>query len=158
MAEKQAYDYITILKTLKQSGLSGSPPPNRTQVKYDDLESIEERVNRILGLINKKDRSATNMLFFVMYDIESNKVRRYISKYLLKKGCTRIQRSIFLADLSNSVYEEIKNDLKEVQSVYENKDSIIIVPISTDYIQSMKVIGQSIDIDLITHIKNTLFF
>ncbi|WP_311566681.1 CRISPR-associated endonuclease Cas2 [Porphyromonas uenonis] len=29
-----------------------------------------------------------------MYDIESDKVRRLVAKYLIGKGCTRIQRSI----------------------------------------------------------------
>ena len=34
---------------------------------------------------NKK-RPATQMLFFVMYDIESNKVRRHVVKYLERQG------------------------------------------------------------------------
>ena len=98
------------------------------------------------------------MLFFVMYDIESNNVRYNIAKYLIRKGCTRIQRSIFLADLSSSVYQEIRQDLTEIQSLYDNHDSIIVCPISTDQLRSMKVIGQNIDIDLITHNRNTMFF
>ena len=36
------------------------------------------------------------MLFFVMYDIESNKVRYLIAKYLERHGCTRIQVLSFL--------------------------------------------------------------
>ena len=98
------------------------------------------------------------MLFFVMYDIESNKVRYNVVKYLERMGCTRIQKSIFLADLSVGVYETIKSDLAEVQSLYDNHDSIIICPISTDLLKSMKVIGLSINIDIITRSKNTLFF
>lgn len=98
------------------------------------------------------------MLFFVMYDVESNKVRRYVVKYLERQGCTRIQKSIFLADLEMSKFNEIKNDLAEVQAVYENNDSILVVPITTEYLRSMKIIGQNIDIDVITHSRNTLFF
>lgn len=97
-------------------------------------------------------------MFFVMYDIESNKVRRYVVKYLERQGCTRIQKSIFLADLEMSKFNEIKNDLAEVQAVYENNDSILVVPITTEYLRSMKIIGQNIDIDVITHSRNTLFF
>lgn len=93
-----------------------------------------------------------------MYDIESNKVRTLISKYLERKGCIRIQKSIFLADLDRTIFEEIRSDLVEVQSSYENNDSIILVPISTDYLQSMKIIGQSVNVDIITKNKNTLFF
>ena len=98
------------------------------------------------------------MLFFVMYDIESNRVRRQIVKYLERQGCTRVQKSIFLADLPISQYEQIKSDLAEVQACYENFDSILVVPISTDYLKAMKVIGQSINVDVITKSSNTLFF
>ncbi len=93
-----------------------------------------------------------------MYDIGSNKVRALVAKYLLRKGCTRIQRSIFLADLSTADYETIRNDLTQVQAAYENKDSILIVPISTDYLRSMRIIGQKIELDIILHNKNTIFF
>ena len=93
-----------------------------------------------------------------MYDIESNKVRNQVAKYLLRKGCFRVQRSIFLADLNNQDYEQIRSDLLEVQACYDNHDSIMIVPISTDFLRSMKIIGKSIDIDIIMNSKNTLFF
>ena len=69
-----------------------------------------------------------------------------------------MQKSIFLADLDAKVYEEIKNDLAEVQAAYENMDSILVVPLSTDYLRAMKVIGHSVNIDVITHSRNTLFF
>jgi CRISPR-associated endonuclease Cas2 len=91
-------------------------------------------------------------------NLESNKVRNQIVKYLIKKGCTRVQKSIFLADLPTVVYDEIRNDLAAVQQCYDNEDSILIVPISTDYLRSMKVIGQTLDVDLILKTKNTLFF
>lgn len=119
---------------------------------------LSTRVKQILGIVDNNQRLITNMLFFVMYDIESDKVRTQISKYLLKQGCFRIQNSVFLADLDASKYNMIRTDLTEVQSFYDNHDSILIVPISTDYLKSMKVIGKSIDIDIITKTKNTLFF
>jgi len=156
--KKNATDYIRILKKLKHSGLLESPPPNRIRGGEDTLTPTEERVRQILGLVNRENRKPSHMLFFVMYDIESDKVRRYIVKYLQRKGCTRVQRSIFLADLETSVYEEIKNDLAEVQATYENKDSILVVPISTDYLKAMKIIGKNINLDIITHTPNTLFF
>ncbi len=156
--EKEPLSYLLKLKRIKDAGLADSPTPNRLPNKLDDLPTIEERISMIMGIINKPTRPACNMLFFVMYDIESNKVRTQIVKYLLRKGCTRIQRSIFLADLSSTAFEEIKRDLAEVQSLYNNHDSILVVPISSDYLQAMRVIGQSIEIDIITHAKNTLFF
>jgi CRISPR-associated protein Cas2 len=90
--------------------------------------------------------------------LNTYKVRYNVVKYLIKRGCTRIQKSIFLADLSHEIYDSIRNDLSEIQSLYDNHDSIIICPISTDLLKSMKVIGQSINMDVITRSKNTLFF
>src|SRR5574344_2458236 len=158
MKEKTAIDYITVLRKLKNAGVQNYPSINRELSNIDYLPTLQERVENVLGIINKPSRKIGNMLFFGMYDIESNKVRYNVVKYLIKKGCTRIQKSIFLADLSHDVYESIRNDLTEIQALYDNHDSIIICPISTDLLKSMKVIGQSINIDIITRSKNTLFF
>lgn len=129
-----------------------------TSICNEDMLSIDERVHQLLGFINKSNRPATNMLFFIMYDISSNKVRNLVSKFLIRKGCFRIQRSIFLADLSVDTYELIRTNLAEVQSAYENEDSVLIVPISEGYLNSMRVIGQKLDMDVMLHRKNVLFF
>lgn len=129
-----------------------------TNRNFDSLDPIELRVQKVLGIINNTNRKNTDMLFFIMYDIESNKVRRLVAKYLLKMGCFRIQRSIFLADISAEKYNQIRSDLTEVQACYENQDSILIVPVSTELINSMKIIGKKIDVDVIMRTRNTLFF
>jgi CRISPR-associated protein Cas2 len=123
----------------------------------DDIPSIEVRVQKLLGLVNNKHDNR-HMLFFVMYDIENDKVRRQVVKYLQRKGCMRVQKSIFVADTEHKVYAEIKDDLAAVQACYENEDSILVLPISTDYLQAMRIIGKSIDIDIVLKNKNTLFF
>ena len=133
-------------KKLLESGIGGSPRVE-TKETCDSLSPLESRKKR-------QDR----MLFFVMYDIESNKVRRLVCKYLIREGCSRVQRSIFLADLPIDSYSRIKNDLAEIQALYDNEDSIIVLPVSTDYLRMMKVIGKTVDMDIITHTKNTLFF
>ena len=141
---------------LRRAGLAGNSPPD-TQSGKNDIPDIPERMRSVMGIIGKQNK-VTGMIFFVMYDIENNKVRNLVAKYLIKKGCTRIQRSIFLANKERMVFDEIRKDLKEVQECYDNKDSIILVPVSTEQLQAMKIIGQNIDIDLITGNRNTLFF
>lgn len=148
-----------IMQRLKDSTLSQSPSLNDEKKQRDEgLEDLDTRVRRILGILEKPNRKHTNMLFFVMYDIENNKVRRLVAKYLLEKGCFRIQDSIFLADLSTEKYETIRKELTLVQECYENNDSILVVPMPADYLNSMKIIGKKIDVDLILKNKNTLFF
>ena len=124
----------------------------------DLLQPIEVRARAILDIVNDPKRPIGNMLFFVMYDIESNKVRRMVFKYLIQQGCHRVQNSIFIADLSLDKFDKISSDLREVQAFYDNNDSILIVPVSTDLLKSMKIIGKNIDIDVIMKTKNVLFF
>lgn len=150
---------LEALRKLAQAGVQDSPRPTRhIDQDLDELPSLESRISCLLGIANETSRPTTNMIFFTMYDIESNKVRRLIAKYLISKGCTRIQDSIFLADLPRPTYEEIKRDLAEVQSLYDNHDSIIVCPISTDQLHAMHVIGEQVDVDIITHKRNTLFY
>ena len=135
---------LEALRKLAQAGVQDSPRPTRhIDQDLDELPSLESRISCLLGIANETSRPTTNMIFFTMYDIESNKVRRLIAKYLISKGCTRIQDSIFLA---------------EVQSLYDNHDSIIVCPISTDQLHAMHVIGEQVDVDIITNKRNTLFY
>jgi CRISPR-associated endonuclease Cas2 len=157
MKRRKALSFVEKVKRISRAGIPDTLPPQGS-ISTKNLNTVEERVAAIFHIIKANKHPANYMLFFVMYDIESTKVRNQIVKYLLKKGCSRIQKSIFLADLPINTYEEIKSDLTEVQQCYENNDSILIVPISTDYLQCMKIIGQTIDIDLILKNKNTLFF
>lgn len=156
--KKEPLPYIEVLKRLVHAGVKGSPAVNRITGYTDEMPSLRERVDFLIGVVNQQQRKATDMLFFVMYDIESNKVRREIAKYLEDKGCFRIQKSIFLASADRSVYEQIKVDLAEVQALYDNHNSIILCPISTDEMRAMKVIGQNLNMDVITQSNNTLFF
>ena len=150
---------LEALRKLAQAGVQDSPRPTRhIDQDLDELPSLESRISCLLGIANETSRPTTNMIFFTMYDIESNKVRHLIAKYLISKGCTRIQDSIFLADLPRPTYEEIKRDLAEVQSLYDNHDSIIVCPISTDQLHAMHVIGEQVDVDIITHKRNTLLY
>lgn len=144
-------------KKLLESSIGGSP---KVVVKdsSDLLSPLENRIKNLLGLTESRKKRQDRMLFFVMYDIESNKVRRLVCKYLIREGCSRVQKSIFLADLPIDIYNKIKTDLAEIQTLYDNEDSIIVLPVSTDYLRMMKVIGKNVDIDVITHTKNTLFF
>lgn len=156
--KKKEISFVEKMKKFQKAGIPNPLSPNRTVNDLNNMPTLEERIRFLLKSINTPQRPSNSMLFFIMYDIESNRVRNQIAKYLIKNGCTRIQKSVFLADLPHEKYEQIKNDLIEVQACYENEDSILVVPISTDYLQSMKIIGKTIDIDLIMQLKNTLFF
>ena len=151
---------LTFVKKM-QKLLSAGLIANKVEYESGEEEPIttlSERVKKVLSLADKTQKEKGSMLFFVMYDIENNKVRRLVVKYLQRKGCHRVQKSIFLAEADYETYNSIKTDLAEVQAAYDNEDSIFVLPVSTDYLQMMKIIGKEINVDIITRRKTTLFF
>lgn len=157
-SKRPSLTFVEVMQRIAAAGLSNAKAPNRQPEPDNALMSIEDRVKVILGLANSPKKNADNMLIFIMYDIESNRVRTQVVRYLERSGCSRIQKSIFLGNLSAEKVDKIKNDLVEVQAAYDNNDSILVVPISTDYLRAMKIIGQTINVDVITHSRNTIFF
>lgn len=150
--------FIEKVRKIKNAGISHLRPPDSQDPHVLELETIEDRIDRIFNIFNKYKNNPGKMIFIIMYDIENNKIRNQVAKYLIKKGCIRIQKSIFIAETERAKYSEIHNTLKEVQEIYENNDSILFVPISVDELKAMKMIGQTIDIDFIINPKGTMFF
>lgn len=152
---KKVYDLKQKLEKLKQSGLG------EQAAKPDEengMEPLEKRIEKILHIVKPKPAKATEMTYLILYDIENNKVRNRIAKYLIKNGCIRIQKSVFIASSPHSKFDKIHSTLKEVQSFYENHDSILLVPVNTSDLRSMKIIGKEIHLQTIIDKPNTLFF
>ncbi len=151
---KSFFEHILYLKSLDVDMKKFDIQPNVGL----QLLPINERIEKILSM-NKQARTIKpNQLYFmVFYDIENNKVRTRIAKYLLKKGCERIQKSVYMALLSRKTYLEMHSTLAEIQALYDNKDSIIFLPVATDQVGGIKLIGQNIDIALTFDNKTTLF-
>lgn len=134
-------NFLRKMEVLRSKGLSLLLLPGRHSA---DLESspVRERVQQMLELLNQPRKRAINMTGFILYDIENNKVRRQIAKYLEKKGCLRIQKSVFFCHLTRKQWLEMKASLKEVNDLYENNDSIFFLPVSKDAIEGAACIGQ----------------
>lgn len=143
------------IQRIREAGIK--PLDSNAEDTADQMPELSERLQQILQISTNRKHPG-QMLFLVMYDIEDNKVRTQIAKYLIQKGLTRIQKSIYMAELDHKTFREIHQTLKEVNEVYDNADSIFLIPISSDEVKSMKVIGRSVDFDLIAGNKNTLFF
>lgn len=126
---------------------AGEPPAELTQ-KLQNLWRI---------LHDPKPKDKDEMFCFIMYDIENHKVRRRVAKYLLKSGCLRIQKSIFVARLKRKKYELIYEKLKAIQEMYDNHDSIIFSPIQEESLVQLKCIGKNFAYELVTHKKNLIF-
>ncbi len=151
---KKEYSLKEALAAIKAAGIKTT----QTESLPEGLSSLEDRIKAILQIVQAEPLKATEMTYLIMYDISDDKVRVQIAKYLLKQGCIRIQKSVFLLKSSNKVFEEIYMTLKEVNSYYENQDSIILVPVNSSGVRSMKLVGKNVQISTITDKPNTLFF
>ncbi len=156
MTKKKELSFVEKMLKIHRAGVDTMVPAQR--FPEDDLLPLDVRIKEVLGIVNKTTIKSIEMIYFIMYDIENDKIRNHISKYLIRNGCNRIQKSIFIAKTNRKKYDDISKTLREIQVLYDNKDSIILVPVSTDEMRAMKIIGENIDFDLVLGNKNVLFF
>ena len=153
------FDLKARIEKLKQAGFNffESDEPLILPGEDAEMQPLNDRIRKILQIIQDRPLKATTMNYLILYDIEKDKVRTLIAKYLESKGCIRIQKSVFLAHTDHKKFDEIKNTLTEINEVYQNKDSIILIPLNVSDARSMKLIGQNINIDQIIDPPNTVF-
>ena len=149
------------MAALGKAGLKYSDsmrPENDIAKQAEGLER-GERLKKLIELLHKtRDMKPGNVLTFIMYDIENNRIRRYISKYLEKQGYIRVQKSVFFGNVPRALHKQVCETLKEVNEKYENGDSLMFLPISIDMFHNLKVVGKNLDYELVVEEKSTLFF
>jgi CRISPR-associated endonuclease Cas2 len=153
--KKKAFTLAEKLAKIAAAGIAEAPDP---LPEADRVLPLEARIKRMLLIVKDQPIKATEMTYLIMYDISNDKVRLQIAKYLEKQGCARIQKSVFIVKTENPHFQEIYETLKEVNSYYQNEDSIILVPVNASDVRSMKLIGKNLHIETIVDKPNTLFF
>jgi CRISPR-associated endonuclease Cas2 len=155
--KKKEFDIRARVALLRASGFTTDRSPDVT-VGREDMLPLSARIASILGIFQSSPIKATTMNYLILYDIEKNKIRNLVAKFLLQRGCVRIQKSVFLVRTSANNFDEIRSILAEINDIYENEDSIILVPISLSDARSMKLIGKNVNIQQIIDPPNTIFF
>lgn len=145
------------IEKIKKSGLLAEPESLTEVNPEDELQPLSRRIQLILGIFQGKPIKSTTMNYLIMYDIQNNKVRTLVSKYLLKSGCIRVQKSVFLVHSDHKKFDQIRQTLIEINDVYDNEDSIILVPLNISDARSMKLIGKNVNIEQIIDPPNTVF-
>lgn len=151
----RAFNLLERVKRIREAGMTVPGPP---PAPVDDAAPLQDRIRNMLHLLQTAPLKATRMTFLILYDIENNKVRNAVAKYLKSQGCIRIQKSVFLVSAEPKLFEKIYADLEEIQQYYDNNDSMILVPFNTTDARSMKIIGKDLQLTTILNKPNTLFF
>ncbi|MCF8229536.1 MAG: CRISPR-associated endonuclease Cas2, partial [Bacteroidales bacterium] len=117
--KKKELSFVEKMRLLKRAGMENAKQieSEETTAKESKMLPLEERLQEVLGIYNNQKKHPNRMLYFIMYDIENDKIRTRISKYLEDKGCVRVQKSIFFAQTERSLFNEIHETLREIQDM-----------------------------------------
>ncbi|MCC5917267.1 MAG: CRISPR-associated endonuclease Cas2 [Cryomorphaceae bacterium] len=164
LSDKEIAEAYTVLAEIKKTLATQKANENKKKKTYqkhkkERLLPAKERADELkfyFESLTKKPRH--HMLCFIMYDIENNRIRTKVAKYLEEKGLKRAQKSVFFGELDKRIYNQIHDVLLDIQTAYENTDSLIMVPISEDELKRMRLIGKEVDFEYAIFRGNTLFF
>ena len=96
------------------------------------------------------------MLVWVMYDIADDKIRRKAIKICKNVGLYRVQKSIFLGDIEENDFDEVKLRLED--TVELKNDSVYVFTMSKKELNKAGLIGQAFDKELVTDEIISKFF
>ena len=83
------------------------------------------------------------MLVWIVYDISSNKTRTRVAKMCLKKGLSRVQKSVFLGSINET---QLKSAVSESESLIDKEtDSVYIFPFCQEDFKKIRILGQAFD-------------
>ncbi|KXX69429.1 CRISPR-associated endonuclease Cas2 [Flammeovirga sp. SJP92] len=100
------------------------------------------------------------MRYLICYDISDNKLRTSVMKTILKHGCDRIQKSVFISlPLKKKgfhlMYDELRALLEEKG---DTEDSLFFFPMDSKQLQSSQFIGNENAIQKIYSHNLTKYF
>ena len=96
------------------------------------------------------------MLVWVMYDIADDKIRRKAIKICKYVGLYRVQKSIFLGDIEENDFDEVKLRLEDTVDL--KNDSVYVFTMSKKELNKAGLIGQAFDKELVTDEIISKFF
>ena len=91
-----------------------------------------------------------------MYDIADDKIRRKAIKICKNVGLYRVQKSIFLGDIEENDFDEVKLRLEDTVDL--KNDSVYVFTMSKKELNKAGLIGQAFDTELVTDEIISKFF
>ena len=83
------------------------------------------------------------MHYIICYDIENDRLRAKTAKTLDRHGCSRVQRSVFVApELAKKQLLRLQADLQRLLAGHlAPGDSLIVVPLRDEHLPEIHVLG-----------------
>ena len=98
------------------------------------------------------------MPHLICYDITGDTLRTQLSKKIIASGLDRINKSVYLGTVGESSLTSLVTALQQLmQSKSDPQDSVIILTVSVQQVQSMQILGlNELDRDDLSGEKTTL--
>lgn len=97
-------------------------------------------------------------MYLISYDISDNKIRTKIGHKLIYFGLSRIQYSVFVGPLSETLYPHLLNWLKSIEGNLEKGNSILILSLTPANVQRKVILGDTaLNWQEIIGLSNTLY-
>lgn len=96
------------------------------------------------------------MLVWVMYDIKIDRIRTKLAKECKNIGLYRVQKSVFLGEIEDNDFDEIKLRAEDLINIEE--DSVYVFPMNKAELNKAGIIGQAFDKELVTNEIISKFF
>lgn len=95
-------------------------------------------------------------MVWVVYDIAENKTRSKIARLCLNKGLYRVQKSVFLGDLTANERDSLALECEQV--IDPEIDSVYVFPMDNESFKKVKLLGQAFDKKMVSDDILTKFF
>ncbi len=95
-------------------------------------------------------------IVWVVYDIAEDKTRNKIARICLNKGLYRVQKSVFLGDLTANERDSLALECEHV--IDPDMDSVYVFPMDNESFRKVKLLGQAFDRKLVSNELLTKFF
>lgn len=95
------------------------------------------------------------MYVWVVYDIVDNKIRSKIAKKCLELGLYRVQKSVFLGNITRNDRDVLKLYVEEL--IDPSEDSVYIFPMNKEELKDTILLGQAFDKKYVTDEVYELF-
>lgn len=94
----------------------------------------------------------------ICYDITADGLRTKLGKKILESGLDRINKSVYLATISESSLTSLEKELATLlQSQGQTEDSLIVLPLTPEAVKQMRIYGDNgLDKAELTGDKSTL--
>ena len=84
------------------------------------------------------------MYYVICYDIENDRLRDRTAKVLIRNGCLRIQKSVFVApEMAKKHLNRLETGLKHLYARYplQGRDSVCIFPLTNESTTDVATFG-----------------